>query len=290
MLDIRYFDGDTRGRLTIDLEQLLPCSKADFRVLLDTIRLSDDIDRNAKAIYEHIADRIGALKKQRTICDPNSQAGKKELTKINAAVKKLLGLSNMLVKSYGFDPLSDIDTDNKTTNENAKEKETMKKNNETNNYFAGVKNLEELRTIYKNLVKANHPDNGGDVAIIQEINVQYDKAFQTLKSGAQLDNEKEKAKWSDVEDAALREALCKVVHLHGLNIEIVGCWIWVDGETYANRDALKEAGYKWSNGRKKWHFAPYESKWHKGSKKSFDQLRREYGSAEVEKEERTAIA
>lgn len=43
----------------------------------------------------------------------------------------------------------------------------------TNTYFKNVTTLEELRKQYKELLKAHHPDNGGDVAIMQEINAEY---------------------------------------------------------------------------------------------------------------------
>lgn len=38
-----------------------------------------------------------------------------------------------------------------------------------NTYFKNVNTLEELRKQYKELLKQHHPDNGRDVAIMQEI-------------------------------------------------------------------------------------------------------------------------
>lgn len=152
------------------------------------------------------------------------------------------------------------------------------------NYFSEVKTLEELRNKYRDLLKKNHPDNGGDVATMQAINAEYSEVFEALRAGAKIDNETTARKWSEAEDAALREALNKIIHLDGLNIEIVGCWIWIDGNTYEGRDVLKTAGYKWSRARQKWHFAPYANKYHKGKKKPFEQLREMYGSQKVETE------
>lgn len=48
-------------------------------------------------------------------------------------------------------------------------------------YFAGIKNLEELKREYKRLALANHPDRGGDTATMQAINADYDAAFARLK-------------------------------------------------------------------------------------------------------------
>ncbi len=168
-------------------------------------------------------------------------------------------------------------------------KGTTKNTKKAVNYFEGIKTLEELRTKYRDLLKANHPDNGGDLEVMQEINKQYDEAFKLLKSGANLEDDKVKIKWSEEQDKAIREALYKVVFLKGLNIEIVGCWIWIDGETFTNKEALKAAGYEWSRNRKKWHYAPYKTGYRKGSKDTFENIRRKYGSANVENETREEI-
>lgn len=45
------------------------------------------------------------------------------------------------------------------------------------NYFKNVKSYEELKSQYKELLKSNHPDNGGDVEVMKEINIQYDALF-----------------------------------------------------------------------------------------------------------------
>ena len=48
-------------------------------------------------------------------------------------------------------------------------------------YFRNINTLEELRKVYKELLKIHHPDNGGNVAEMQEINAEYDKMFKVLK-------------------------------------------------------------------------------------------------------------
>lgn len=45
-------------------------------------------------------------------------------------------------------------------------------------YFKNVQNYNELKKIYKELLKTNHPDNGGDLAKMQEINAEYDVMFK----------------------------------------------------------------------------------------------------------------
>lgn len=48
-------------------------------------------------------------------------------------------------------------------------------------YFKNVKSYEDLKNQYKGLLKENHPDNGGDVSKMQEINVEYDALFKVWK-------------------------------------------------------------------------------------------------------------
>lgn len=50
----------------------------------------------------------------------------------------------------------------------------------TRRFFEGVKDVQELRKKYKELLKQYHPDNGGSVEIMQEINAEYDKLFKVL--------------------------------------------------------------------------------------------------------------
>lgn len=49
-----------------------------------------------------------------------------------------------------------------------------------NKYFENINTLEELRKQYKELLKLRHPDNGGNVSEMQEINAEYDRLFKIL--------------------------------------------------------------------------------------------------------------
>lgn len=49
-------------------------------------------------------------------------------------------------------------------------------------YFKNVKSYDNLKSQYKALLKANHPDNGGDLEIMKEINVEYDALFPIWKN------------------------------------------------------------------------------------------------------------
>lgn len=48
-------------------------------------------------------------------------------------------------------------------------------------YFKNVKSYEDLKNQYRELLKANHPDNGGNTETMKEINVEYDALFPIWK-------------------------------------------------------------------------------------------------------------
>lgn len=158
-----------------------------------------------------------------------------------------------------------------------------------NKYFNNTNTLEELRKQYKELLKQHHPDNGGNVSDMQEINSEYDRLFKILKN----QHESNKAnsnntnadynnmKYDFAEDEKLREMLNKIIHFKGIDIELVGAWIWVSGNTYAHKKELKELSFKWASQKKMWYW--HSEVFRKKSRKtlSMDDIRNYYGSTRV---------
>lgn len=162
-------------------------------------------------------------------------------------------------------------------------------------YFKNVNTLEELRKQYKELLKMHHPDNGGDVSRMQEINAEYDRLFKVLKdrhesrsAGNTEDGIKtdfNKMKYDFTEDQKLREMLQKVIHLSDITIEIIGNWLWISGNTYQYRKELKDLGFKFAGQKKSWYWHSEAFRKRSRKKLSMDDIRNYYGSTEVETEE-----
>ncbi len=158
-----------------------------------------------------------------------------------------------------------------------------------NKYFENVRTLEELRKQYKELLKLHHPDNGGNLETMQEINAEYDRMFKMLKdqhesNNFNCDNAKSdynNMKYDFAEDEKLREMLNKIIHFNNIDIELVGAWIWVSGNTYAHKKELKELGFKWASQKKMWYW--HSEVFRKKSRKtlSMDDIRNYYGSTRV---------
>lgn len=49
-------------------------------------------------------------------------------------------------------------------------------------YFKSIKSFEDLKKQFRELLKKNHPDNGGDVEVMKEINVEFDALFPIWKN------------------------------------------------------------------------------------------------------------
>ena len=164
-------------------------------------------------------------------------------------------------------------------------------------YFNNVGTLEELRKQYKELLKKFHPDNpNGSTEATQEINAEYDKLFLILKDkhDSKADSQDNKSSYEDMrynfeEDEKLREVLSKIITFTGINIEIIGNWIWIDGYTYGYKDEVKAMGFKWAREKKKWYFHTEAFRKRSHKKLSIDDIRNYYGSTEVQKEERKQL-
>lgn len=164
-----------------------------------------------------------------------------------------------------------------------------------NAYFKNVNTLEELRQQYKGLLKKYHPDNGGDVGIMQEVNAEYDKLFKILKDRHEKDTATEQTEYNQnmydwENDKALREVLEKIINFDGIEILICGQWIWVDGNTYNYKTEFKKIGFKWASQKKKWYFHTdtFRKKSHKTL--SIEEIQDYYGSITVKATNRKQIA
>ena len=146
-------------------------------------------------------------------------------------------------------------------------------------YFTNCKTLEELRKEYRTLLKKYHPDNaGGFEEATKEINNEYEKLFDTLKNQDTKENE---WKYDINKDDLFKAALNAIINLN-VTIEIIGCWIWVTGETYAVKDILKAAGFKWCSNKKAWSWHAGERYYKKSKNKlSMNDLRNLYGSENI---------
>nr|WP_321525158.1 DnaJ domain-containing protein [uncultured Cohaesibacter sp.] len=132
---------------------------------------------------------------------------------------------------------------------------------------------EEITKAYKTAAKKYHPDiNPAGAEMMKLVNAAYD----VLKEAQSTETTEEaQADYGE----ALNTALNAVVNLEGLEIEICGAWIWVSGNTFPHKAALKSAGFRWASKKKMWNFRPSNWKSKSRGTASMDDIREKYGSA-----------
>ena len=149
-------------------------------------------------------------------------------------------------------------------------------------YFNKINTLEELRKQYKELLKIHHPDNGGNVADMQEINAAYDQLFKGLKDKHDSKTE------SSTKESSLREMLNKIIGFTGVTIEVCGSWIWVFN-SYNYHKELKEMGFRFASKKKAWYWHSESFRKRSHNTLSMEDIRSYYGSTEVETDGRKRL-
>jgi DnaJ-class molecular chaperone len=109
-------------------------------------------------------------------------------------------------------------------------------------YFSNPQTLEELKKQYRDLAMKHHPDIGGDTEIMKIINNEYDALFEILKDIHQTaGGEKFTARQTTTETPEqFKEIIEELLKMEDITIEIIGCFIWVTGNTKPYKDQLKE--------------------------------------------------
>jgi CRISPR/Cas system endoribonuclease Cas6 (RAMP superfamily) len=87
---------------------------------------------------------------------------------------------------------------------------------------------------------------------------------------------------------SIMEKVTAIKNMKGLEIEVCGSWIWVRGNTYEHRAALKAAEFHFCSNKKAWVWHPETASVGKHRPKSMQYIRTKYGSAVLNTEEQTA--
>jgi hypothetical protein len=146
-------------------------------------------------------------------------------------------------------------------------------------YFKDCTTIDEVKARYKDLAKQHHPDRGGDTATMQAINAAYSIAVIQIARG----ENRTESEINDIltDNEQYRAAIDAVINLQGINIELVGSWIWITGNTKEHRQTLKDAGYFWASKKIAWYFRGSEYKCSSRKGKCLDEIREKYGSQTV---------
>jgi len=208
--------------------------------------------------------KVGAVKKKATT--------KKEIApKKKAAPKKV-----------AYKRITDIHKDSKSHNVNIKVVSGIKKIGALYEFFdvKGLTDVDSLKKAYFKLAKVYHPDAGGTKEQFQKLQKEYEGLFKTIMSGSNL-SANDIANEIEL-DENLRKAVDAIIGIPQLNLELIGKWIWVSGNTYPIRNELKNAGFMFAPVKKMWYYKGIESAGR--GKLTIDEIRKKYGTQAIQKE------
>lgn len=151
-------------------------------------------------------------------------------------------------------------------------------------FFDHLTNIADVKAEYKRLAKLHHPDVGGDTATMQAVNAQYADAIHRIQRGGEHPSPAS-ATASSRQRADVPEEFIAVINavigLHGVDLDLVGDWLWATGNTYPNRDALKAAGFRFASKKRAWYWHPADAAMSRASRKSLDEIKDKYGSERI---------
>jgi hypothetical protein len=142
--------------------------------------------------------------------------------------------------------------------------------------------FEKIKAAWRKACFKFHPDrNPAGLEMIKMIN----EAYEGLKNYAQTDDlkpEESDTNYGEKINAALNSVM-------GLNIdiEICGAWVWLSGNTFAVKNTIKKAGFRFARKKKSWFYRPEKYKSRNRRTWDMSKIREKHGSKQVKQESKS---
>ena len=81
----------------------------------------------------------------------------------------------------------------------------------------------------------------------------------------------------------LQEKINLTKTLDGVKAELIGCWLWVDGETKKHKEALKQAGFMYAPKKHKWYYHEEKDgkKFYRSKPLDMEEIKRRYETTKI---------
>lgn len=126
---------------------------------------------------------------------------------------------------------------------------------------------------------------------MKELNLQYEQKLKSCNGQTSKDSEGKDHvyRYDEVVENELVEKICQLLELQmeGVNILLIGIWIWVLGDTKPYKDGLKRIGCRWHTKRGCWYFATHKGRYFSNGNQGLNELADRYGCQEIKEVKKT---
>lgn len=132
---------------------------------------------------------------------------------------------------------------------------TKNMKNEIVNAMVACTTWEELKTAYVEWATKCDTETSQ-----QFLNGAFEEVAKLVKDQHKTKDGKSYTKEPELSPEDFRTLMAELLNIDGITVEILGSWIWVSGNTKANKDALKQCGFRFSGKKQAWYKAPEGTK------------------------------
>ena len=117
---------------------------------------------------------------------------------------------------------------------------------------------EDLKKMYKSLAMKHHPDRGGSTEAMKAVNAEYDYLFEILKNVRKNKDGETYTAWQETTETPeyFKDIIDELMKMDDIIIEIIGCFVWVTGNTRIYKEKLKELKFRWHSAKIAWYLKP----------------------------------
>jgi hypothetical protein len=144
--------------------------------------------------------------------------------------------------------------------------------------------LEDLKKQYRRLAMSFHPDLGGKLETMQEINAEYDRLFPSYKnkhvsfSGEAYEKETTEVSSDFINIINALIKLAREKSITDFRIELCGTWLWIHGQTIPVKEELKKLGCEWASQKRLWYWRAEKNRSFNHKPVPMEKIRAAYGS------------
>ena len=159
-------------------------------------------------------------------------------------------------------------------------------------FFKNCNCIEELKKEYHKLAIKHHPDISKDpnaTEIMKQINSEYEVKFNELKNVFMSSTGEIYTSEKEVTEAPLEfiHIINELIKLEGVQVELIGRWIWITGNTKEHKEVLKKLNFRWCKNKKAWSWHRKEDNTASRGKWNLNEIREKYNSITFKKSSKT---